>query len=230
MISGLVSPKSIGLMNREDINHLLNKTKLMFGISRILTIGLTFVAFCLSVIPIIISPSFIIYFIEIFWSLLFIVLGYFCANINLSQMTYFYIICLYLKLKLRNINYSIRKSFETKFKLTYNKMNNILKSLDSIISEINNYNNDLWSKYLMIVLMLVITALDITLFHSFFGKMSLFFKIILTYGSSILSLLLIVLLNTASSVSFETNKSYKLLNKLFITNNKQISIRMRVKV
>jgi hypothetical protein len=230
MISGLVSPKSIGFMNREDINHLLKKTKLMFGISRILTIGLTFVAFCLSVIPMIISPSFSIILIEIFWSLLFIVLGYFCANINLSQMTYFYIICLYLKLKLRNANNSIRKSFETKLKVSYNKMNNILNSLDSIISEINAYNNDLWSKYLMIVLMLVITALDLSVFQSLFGKMSLFFKIILIYGSSILLLLLIILINTASSVSFETNKSYKLLNKLFITNNKQISIRMRVKV
>jgi hypothetical protein len=46
MISGLVSPKSIGLMNREDVNQLLKNSKLMFGISRILTIGVTFVAFC----------------------------------------------------------------------------------------------------------------------------------------------------------------------------------------
>jgi hypothetical protein len=30
MISGLVSPKSIGLINGEDVIHLLNKSKLMF--------------------------------------------------------------------------------------------------------------------------------------------------------------------------------------------------------
>jgi hypothetical protein len=89
-------------------------------------------------------------------------------------------------------------------------MNNILKSLGPIFSEINIYNNDFWSKYLMIVLILVITALDLILFQSIFGKMSLFFKIILIYSSSILFLLLIVLINTASSVSFEANKSYKL--------------------
>jgi hypothetical protein len=35
-------------------------------------------------------------------------------------MTYFYIICLYLKLKLRNANNSIRKSFEKKYKMTNN--------------------------------------------------------------------------------------------------------------
>ena len=129
-------------------------------------------------------------------------------------MTYFYIICLYLKLRLRNANNSIRKSFEKKYKMTCNGFRNILRSLNTIISEINTYNNDLWSKYLMIVLMLIIIALDFALFSTIFGKMSLFYKIILFYSSSILFILLMVLIITASSVNFETNKSYKLLNKL----------------
>jgi hypothetical protein len=147
-------------------------------------------------------------------------------------MTYFYIICLYLKLKLRNANNSITKSFDRKFKMTNYKMKNILKSLDSIISEINIHNNDFWSKYLMFVLMLVILFFDMLLFESLFGKMSLFHKIILFYASIAFFLLLIILINTASSVSFEANKSYKLLNKLFITigNNKQIWIRIKIKV
>jgi hypothetical protein len=33
MISGLVSPKSIGLINRENINQLLKKSKLLFKVS-----------------------------------------------------------------------------------------------------------------------------------------------------------------------------------------------------
>jgi hypothetical protein len=150
----------------------------------------------------------------------------------LSQMTYFYIICLYLKLKLRNANNSIIKSFEKKYKMTNYKMKSILKSLDSIIFEINIHNNDFWSKYLMIVLMLLIIVIDIILFESLFGKMNLFFKIILFYASIVFFLLLIILINTASSVSFEAKKSYKLLNKLFITigNNKQNWIRMKIKV
>ncbi len=145
-------------------------------------------------------------------------------------MTYFYIICLYLKLKLRNANNNITKSFDNKYKMTYYRMKNILNSLDSIISEINTHNNEFWSKYLMIFLMSVIITLDLILFESIFGEMSLFFKIILIYGSSNFSLLLIILINTASLVSFEANKSYKLLNKFFITQNKELSIRMRIKV
>jgi hypothetical protein len=178
----------------------------------------------------IINSSFELYLIEIFWALLFTAYNYFSPIIILSQMTYFYIICLYLKLKLRNANNSIRKCFEKKYNITNYRMKNILISLNSIILEINTYNTDFWSKYLMIVLMLIIIVFDILLFQTIFGKMSFYFKMILSYGSCLVFLLLIILINTASSVSFEANKSYKLLNKLFITHNKVVSIPMRIKV
>jgi hypothetical protein len=224
MISGLVSPKSIGLINREDINQLLNKSKLMFKVSKFSAVGISIAAMFLSFIPLIINSSFELYLIEIFWVLLFTVYYYFCANITFSEVTYFYIICLYLKLKLINANNSMRKVFEKKYKMNNYKMKNILKSLNSIISEINTYNNDFWSKYLMIVLIIVTIGLDLNLFQSIFGKMILF------YCSCSAFSLLMILINTASSVSFDANISYKLLNKLFITYNKQISIRTIIKV
>jgi hypothetical protein len=231
MISGLVSPKSIGLMDKEDVIQLLKKSKLMFQFSKYLTFGIGFGCFCNSGLSLIINSTPSLYWIELLWALFFGVYAYHSININLSQMTYFYILCLYLKLKLRNANNSITKSFEKKYKMTNYKMKNILKSLDSIISEINIHNNDFWSKYLMIVLMLDIIAFDMLLFQSVFGKMNFFFKTILFYCSIVLFILLIILINTASSVSFEANKSYKLLHKLFITisNNKQIWIRMKIK-
>jgi hypothetical protein len=73
---------------------------------------------------------------------------------------------------------------------------------------------------LMIVLMIIIIVLDFILFESIFGIMNFFFKMILFYGSCSEFSLLMTLINIASSVSFEANISYKLLNKLFITNNK----------
>ncbi len=117
MISGLVSPKSIGLINREDINQLLNKSKLMFKVSKFIKFGTSFGCFCISVIPLIINSTPTLYFLEFLWALHFTVYGYHSININFSQMTYFYIICLYLKLKLRNTNNSIRKCFDGKYKM-----------------------------------------------------------------------------------------------------------------
>jgi len=105
-----------------------------------MTIGATFFTFYLAIISLITNSSyFSLYFIAIFWSLLLTAIGYFCLNINFSQMIYFYIICLYLKLKLRNANNSIRKSFDRRYKMSNHRMKNILRSLDSIISEINTY-------------------------------------------------------------------------------------------
>jgi hypothetical protein len=177
MTCGLVSPKSIGLINREHINELVKTSKLMFEFLKFLINVTSFAAFSVSGIPLILNSLGHLYLLEIFWIALFTVFVYFTAEIYFSQMTYFYIICLYLKLKLRNTNNSIRKSFETKFIMTYNGMKNILKQLDSIISEINTYNNDLCSKYLMIVFMLVIIALDLVFFDLTLKKISFFIKI-----------------------------------------------------
>ncbi len=47
MISGLVSPKSIGLINREHIIQLLNKSKLMFKVSKFLIFGASFGFLCI---------------------------------------------------------------------------------------------------------------------------------------------------------------------------------------
>jgi hypothetical protein len=76
MISGLVSPKSIGLINREHINQLLNKSKLMFKVSKFLTFGASFACFWSSGIPLIINFTPSLYWIEFFWTLHFTVFGY----------------------------------------------------------------------------------------------------------------------------------------------------------
>jgi hypothetical protein len=143
MISGLVSPKSIGLINRENIIQLLNKSKLMFKASKLIIIIINFAAFSVSMVPLVLNSPFPIILVQVFWITLYTGFSYFSIQINFYQMTYFYIICLYSKLKLRNANNSIRKSFEKKYKMTNHRMKNILISLDSIISQINTYNNDL---------------------------------------------------------------------------------------
>ncbi len=129
MICGLVSPKSIGLINKEHINQLLNKSKLMFKVSKFSTLGISIFAFFLSFISLIINSSFELYLIGNFWALFFTAFEYFVSNIIFTQMTYFYIICLHLKLNLRNANNSIRKCFSKKYKMTNNKMKNILISI-----------------------------------------------------------------------------------------------------
>jgi hypothetical protein len=89
---------------------LINKSKLTFEISTKIIKGMSFAELCLSLIWFRIKCSFSLYSIHVFWSLLLSFFGYFTTNITFSQMTYFFIICLYLKLKLINANNSITKT------------------------------------------------------------------------------------------------------------------------
>jgi hypothetical protein len=89
---------------------LLNKSKQMFEILTKIIIDMSFVDLCLSLIWFRIKCSFSLYSIHIFWSLLLSSFGYFTTNITFPQMTYFFIICLYLKLKLIIVNNSITKT------------------------------------------------------------------------------------------------------------------------
>ncbi len=161
----MISPKSIGLINREDIIELLKRSRLIFKLSRIVAISLSFSGIGLTALTLILnSSSLVLILVEIFQITFYTFNSYFTMNLNLSQMTYFYIICHYFKLKLRNANNSIRKCFEKKYKMTNYKIKNILKSFDSIISEIITYNNDFQSKCLIIVLMLIIIVLNLIFF------------------------------------------------------------------
>jgi hypothetical protein len=89
MISGLVSPKSIGFMNREDINEFIQKSKLMFKVTKLVIIGPSFCTFFLTIIPLIANSSYKLYLIAFFWSLLYTAFAYFCSNINLYQLLIF---------------------------------------------------------------------------------------------------------------------------------------------
>jgi hypothetical protein len=66
MICGSVSPKSIRLTNRDQINQLLNESKLMFKVSNFLVYTLSFAKF----IVLIINSSLLLYSIEIIWAII----------------------------------------------------------------------------------------------------------------------------------------------------------------
>ncbi len=66
MIFGLVSSKSIGLLDREDINELLKNYKIIIQVSKFVSFVASFSAFCKLVIPSIINSLVELYLIEIF--------------------------------------------------------------------------------------------------------------------------------------------------------------------
>jgi len=143
-------------------------------------------------------------------------------------MTCFHINCYYFNIKLSQLN-------NEKLKLTNNPKNTnvklIIQTLDKIYTEIREYNDNYWSKFLFWILVFLNMTINLCLSLGLFGNINLILKISLLYGCFCGTILLIILLSTASSVSSKANKSYELLNRLYIDScNRSTSNSTRLQV
>ena len=204
MMSGLVSPKSIGLTNKEDIYKLIKLSKNLFYICELIVkIPVPVLVFNLNIIPLIINCSVmetIIFGIPN--SFLFALCAYYITSINLWQVIYFYLICSYLKIKIKELN---RKLFTILKKRTYLKRKitlKIIRSLNSIYSEINEYNTKFWSKYLMSIWIIMGSLINCIIYTIIISQINIVFKIPFIYGLSFIIIAFLLIINTSSSVNY----------------------------
>jgi hypothetical protein len=229
MISGSITPKSIGLSNTKNIYNLINRLKILLFFCKFQSFTIIPASFAISVSSIVLNCSLneiLLYGIP--WSLIYSIGINYCASFIAYQMTYFHINCYYFNIKLSQIN-------NEKLNLTINPKNKnvklIIQTLDKIYTEIREYNENYWSKFLFWILILFNMTINICLALGLFGNINLILKISLLYACFCGTILVIILLSTASSVSSEANKSYKLLNKLYIDCcNRKTSNSIRLKV
>ena len=214
-----VSPKSLGLTDEPQIRKLLKFTRisikclywnnhLCMPISGSLMYFLSYYFFCSSLEIIIYGiPNSILDFI---WCL-------FVWNIVDIQFVCFYIICLYLKMKINRLN---ERLIEMKRRKRFIRIRETLQSFDSLYSEINEYNTTFWSKFLLIFWM-TFGCFDILIIYvTIFREIPLFVKIVLIYASIFWTICFLIIFSTASSVNYSLNKSYKTLNSLIISYSK----------
>jgi hypothetical protein len=221
MMSGLVSPKSIGLTNGEEIYKLIKQSKLWFSFCRcnnqilvpifaLLTSLLPFVLNCSALDTIIFGiPHSLLYAIGI----------HFVSNINLWQFFYFRLICHYIKIKFKESNDSVSQHICRRKLIKWNQVLRIIRNLDSKYSELDECNQEIWSKYLLSIWLILGTIINFYLYPFFFAEMDVTQKLIAGYGISFPFLAFLFILNNASSVNFEANKMYKLLNRIMVYNS-----------
>ena len=123
------------------------------------------------------------------------------------------LICHYIKCKIRAINNRIRDSVKLKRRLNIRRMHS---NLNSIYTEINEYNEIFFSKYYLSVWLFLGSFNIFLLYIAIFQDILLIFVIIYMYAFVLLFSLFSFLILNASSVNSEANKSYKLLNSLFV--------------
>ena len=213
MMSGSVTPLNIGLTDNRDIRRLL-KHKPIFQLLIIQTRYLTFIMTLVFMMTCFILYedliSIVIYGVphSLLWA---IFVHQFAAEI-LLQIFYCYMICVYLKSKIRDLNQIL--NIGNKQNKNISGVQRILEKFDSIYEEIDEYNTTYWSKLLFISWLYLGSIATIILFVVVFISTPLILKVVLIYGVFFIGTSLHFMYATASSLNSEANRSYRPLNSI----------------
>ena len=215
MMSGLVTPKNVGLTDVKYIRKLLKTTKVSIKLLKVTgNLAVPMGAFLMMTAIYYVKTSLI-------ETLMFgipngILYSIWCLYVILIfdiLLLSFYIICSQINFKIQSLNERIEK---LKKSFNYYKIREILHSFDSLYKEINEYNTTFWSKFLF-AFWLTFGSCDVLLIHiCIFGSVEIWLKLFLVYVSVFLGSLFLFIIFTASSVNSNANKTYKSLNSLII--------------
>jgi hypothetical protein len=232
MMSGLVSPQSIGLTNEVKIYKLVKLSKQLFlfcdfitkkvvPIFSLMTCTLPMIKVCsLKQLIFYVIPMNIVYAFGCYTS----------YYIILYQMVYFFLICYYITIKTKECNNKIKNYIKNRIALNDRRATNLMKELNSIYSEIDDYNQNYWSNYLFWVWILFATIINTYLYLGIFSNADFLLKFIFINASFVFIITLILIINSASSVTLEVNRSYPLIYSLISIKRKLLSNRMLFKV
>jgi hypothetical protein len=233
MMSGLVSPKSIGLKNKPEIYRLLKRSKILFILCLINSYISPLMAFLISISTLALNYEHIYQFLfyGIPWSLIVgFSVHYSCCYI-VWHISYFYITCFYLKIKFKTLSNEIKVKIERNSRITNNFVKYLVNSYNRIFREVHDYNDNYWSLYLFWVLATVLTLINTCLFVVIFSEINFLIRFVMIYGLVMSCIMFAYFINTASSIAFEALKAYKLLNSHLLKNfGKNITPSQRVKV
>ena len=219
MMSGLISPQSLGLTEEQEIRKLLKLTKTSIKFIEMnnnqMSPAITFI-FVLIIYMINTNVmEAICYGIPCAFTIA--MLGTYAMNVVNYHTFLQYIICLYLKMKTNALNERLN---EMKRRKRFIRIRETLQSFDSLYSEINEYNTTYWSKFLFIIWTLLGTFTVFVIYIFLFGRLELVAQIMFAYFLLFfLSIFLLIIFST-SSVTYCANKSYKTLNSLNISYSK----------
>ena len=228
MMSGFVTPKSIGITDEMIVRQLLNKSKLLFKLNKVINNRTLYFVAILIIIPyLLLTPLKNTLSFGLPNGILFGLIARYTLGLSLWQMTYFYIVCYYLKLKLNSLNKRLTKPMNNQ---------NILQTINSfnrLYLEISDYNKTYFSKYLFAVWLLMGSVIMFDTCAIIFIDFAFIVKFTIIYTLIMICLIFVMIILTAASVNSLANKSHHLFNQQFIyhSNNqncKQLAPKFKV--
>ena len=219
MMSGLVSPKSLGLTDEQQIRKMMKWTE---RVVKLLDFHNNWFSPYTSMIFLLTVYSFKTNMSEAFIygipnSIIFAIWIHKTNNIITYQLFILYILSSYLKIKINSLNERLIEMMRRK---RFIRIRETLQSFDSLYSEINEYNTTYWSKILLTIWSFLGSCIVFALYVCLFSDIEAFPKMIMNYALCFLSTLFLSIIFTVSSVTYYANKSYKTLNSFNISYSK----------
>lgn len=164
------------------------------------------------------------------WTLLSAFSVYLNQVILILHLFYFIMICLYLKLKLRRINKSLKSSLNLK-SIRWQRITETMFNLNTIYCEINQCNNEFWSKISFVILTFLCTTIFSLFYEIFYGELSQNWIHLsaAVYYTLFNSSCLIVYITSSASLSSEAFKTNLLFMK-HLCKFKKINLKIKFKV
>ena len=167
------------------------------------------------------------------WSIVYAFYGLYDPGMYLFQMLYFVVLSYDCKLEFKQLNRNLESFTRTQTKNTWNFEPNLkifIKTLDRNRRDFTKIN-DFWSKYLFFNWIAMSSVLSGFLLQILFGKLGI--TINCMFGSIFMIgvIYLSVLIYSATTLYNETNKTFKIVNQLFIRSiDSNINIKTKLKV
>jgi hypothetical protein len=178
-------------------------------------IGLPLMAFLVSFVPFIINCSLLdIILFGIPQSILFALCVHYSSTILFWPVVYFYLICRYIKIKIKEQNDLIAKAIVERSVINRTKILRSIRNLDGIYTELNEYNHEFWSLYLLLIWLMFGLFINFGTYFCFFAELNIILKLFAVYGLFTVISAFLFIISTASSVNYEANKIYKHLNQI----------------
>ena len=211
-----------GLGERKDITvnkRLTRRTKLLISLVKFNNEKIIPIVMMALMIPYFskCNSVFVFVLIAIPNAVLNIMIAYYAYNLMAYQVTYFYLICYYLKSKIKSINDKLPKSIQLK---SFATILPFIHRFNRICVEMNEYNNYFWYKFLLIFWSTIGCFIAIFMYFVLFSPLSLILRMAITYAMIIPLSVFLFIIFTASSLNSEANKLQKLLIPLVIPNYK----------
>ena len=227
MVGGQVPPLKIGVKSIKDVEKLLKLSNILFKCSKYIFISFSISGLIFSSILLFNMPSLFYIPIAILHMIQLSFGGYFLGTFFAFQISYFYLIAVYVIQKIRHLNKTISKCL-SESKISKLFLFEILLENHLIQREIYKINEQFVSEFLFGIIFINGSFVNFAIYVYLFVELNLLMKNLCLYFAIIWLIIFLIILEKSSQIVYQKNRTYYLLRKMVYTQKFSLCLNLKV--